>query len=163
MTTPNPGFPVDSNLRPMYRCVQELARLEPELPAMMLTREFVTRTVESALLRIPLPPAVLSYDLAAHRYVVRSGGGTLAALHEFMRPDSEARLVGVEFVLPDGWAGATFTELPGRAKTRIQETPLRLFEVAPTLPDALVVNLTRRMNGCPGGDTARRSRLDVPG
>lgn len=154
MTAPNPGFPVDFNLSPMHLNVQDLARLAPELPAKILTNEFVARTAESALLRIPLPPAVLRWDSAAHRYVVRSGGDTLAALHEFMRPGSEIRLVGIEFVLPDGWAGATFMELPGRARTRIQEAPLRLFKVAATVPDALVVSLTRRMNGCPGGETA---------
>ncbi|MGW6604844.1 hypothetical protein [Streptomyces sp. NPDC055036] len=154
MNTPIQAFPVDFNLRSVDACVQDLERLAPELPAMILTREFVTRTVESALLRIPMPAAVLSNDPAGRRWLVRSGGNTLVALYEFMRPGSEARLVDVEFALPDGYAGATFTELPGRAKTRIREAPLRLFEVSPTVPDALVVSLTRRMNGCLGGETA---------
>ncbi|MFB7919514.1 hypothetical protein [Streptomyces sp. NPDC056061] len=154
MTTPIQDIPVNFMLCPMDKSVQDLERLAPELPAVILTRDFVTHTVESALLRIPLPPAVLSHDPATHRYVVRSGGGTLAALYEFMRPGSEARLIGAEFDLPDGCTGATFAELPGRAKLRIREAPLNLFEVAPAASDALVASLTRRMTGCPGGGTA---------
>lgn len=151
MTTPKEGFPLDFNLRSMEARVQDLARMAPELPAMILTPEFVTRTVESALLRIPLPAAVLSYDPAVHRYVVRSGAETLAALHEFTRRGSEARLVGGEFDLPDDWDGATFKELPGRAKTRILESDLRLYQVIHDIPDALAASLGRRMNGSLGG------------
>ncbi|MGW1180209.1 hypothetical protein [Streptomyces drozdowiczii] len=147
-------FPAHFDLRPMNCSVQDLEQRAPGLPAMILSREFVTRTIESALLRIPLPAAVLSYDNAAQRLVVRSGGSTLAAFQEFMRQGSEARLLGVEFALPDGWAGATFAELPGRAKTRIRETPLRLYTVPPTVSDALVVSLSRRMNGSLAGETA---------
>lgn len=154
MTTPRQAFPVDFNLRTLDWSVQDLERWAPELPAMILTPAFVTRTIESALLRIPLPAAVLRYDSATQQDVVRSGGSTLAAFQEFMRHGSEARLVDVEFALPDGWAGASFAELPGRARMRIRETPLRLYRVPPTVSDALVVSLSRRMNGCLGGETA---------
>ncbi|MFE5853166.1 hypothetical protein ACFQ61_08090 [Streptomyces sp. NPDC056500] len=154
MTTPRQRLPVTFNLRSMSWSAQDLERQAPELPAMILTREFVTRTVESALLRIPLPVALLSRDPGAQRWLVRSGGSTLAALQEFMRQDSEARLAVCEFALPDSLEGATFAELPGRVRLRIRETPLRLYEVPLAIPDAVVVSLSRRMNGSLGGETA---------
>ncbi|MFJ5725826.1 hypothetical protein [Streptomyces sp. NPDC093149] len=153
MTMPK-GFAVDFDLRPMNVHVQDLQRLVPEFPSLILTPDFVARTVESTLLRIPLPAAVVSYDNAVQRHVLRGGSEALAALHEFMRQGSEARLNGCEFILPDGWAGATFMELPGRARLRVRETPLRLYHVAASAPDALVASLLRRMNGCAGGETA---------
>ncbi|MBL1115499.1 hypothetical protein JK364_24315 [Streptomyces sp. 110] len=152
MTTPNQGFPSEFVLRSMDVNVQDLARLVPELPAMELTAAFVTRTIESALLRIPLPAALLSHERTAHRYVVRYGGETLVALREFTRDGSEACLVGGEFALPGEIVGATFEDLSGRWRTRILETRLSLYEVGHVAPDALVVSLGRRMNGWLGAE-----------
>lgn len=154
MTSPHTRFTVNFALCPMPARFKDLSRLALEVPSMMLTPKYLTHTVESALLRIPLPASILSYNPEVHRYVVRSGGEALAALHEFTRPGSDARLIGAEFELPDGFAEATFTQLPGWAKLRILETPLRVFQVAATASDALVASLTRRMNGSQGGTPA---------
>lgn len=149
------GFPVDFNLRLMDATVQDLtARLGLELPDTHPTEQLAARVIESALLRIPLPAAVASFDPETHHYVVRYGGAHLVALREFMREGSSFRLIGGEFALPDRCAGATFAELPGRWRTRIQETPLRLYEVQPATPQDVVVSLGRRMNGEMEGESA---------
>ncbi|MEU7146997.1 hypothetical protein AB0B15_02995 [Streptomyces sp. NPDC045456] len=142
-------FAPDFDLRGSRYTVEQTERLLPELPAVNLTAEYVTRVVESALLRIPLPPVIVSVDTGRHTYVVRSGGAYLSALREFCREGSKYRLTGGEFELPDGFPGATFAELPGWGRIRIREANVRWFQVRP-VPDALVENLARRMCGWPG-------------
>ncbi|WP_405775892.1 hypothetical protein [Streptomyces sp. NBC_01538] len=142
-------FAPDFDLRGSRYTVESMERLLPELPAVNLTAEYVTRVVESALLHIPLPPVIVSVGTDRHTYVVRSGGAYLSALREFCREGSEYRLTGGEFELPDGFPDATFAELPGWGRTRIREANVRWFQVRP-VPDALVESLARRMCGWPG-------------
>jgi Protein of unknown function DUF262 len=129
------------------------------------TKEAQSRLIESMLLRITLP-TIYAAEADDDSWAVVDGVQRLTTIARFVDPGSigasRLRLTGLEYL--KDYNGASFEDLPGRFKTRIEETELVVLLIRRGTPEAVKFNIFARINT--GGRPLTRQELRhalVPG
>lgn len=121
------------------------------------TKEAQSRLIESLLLRITLP-TFYAAEAENDVWAVVDGVQRLTTIARFVDPESigapRLRLSGLEYL---DYNGATFDDLPGRLKTRIEETELVVLLIRRGTPEAVKFNIFARINT--GGRPLTRQEL----
>ncbi|SFD59072.1 DUF262 domain-containing protein [Streptomyces aidingensis] len=124
-----------------------------------------SRLIESLLLRITLP-AIYAAEEGDDSWVVVDGVQRLSTIARFVKPEllgePPLRLSGLEYLTQ--FNGCTFHDLPGRMKTRIEETELIVLLIRHGTPEAVKFNIFARINtaGAPLSRQELRHAL-IPG
>lgn len=122
------------------------------------TKEAQSRLIESLLLRITLP-TFYAAEGDDDSWAVVDGVQRLTTIARFVDPESisaqRLRLSGLEYL--KDYNGATFADLPGRFKTRIEETELVVLLIRRGTPEAVKFNIFARINT--GGRPLTRQEL----
>lgn len=121
------------------------------------TREAQSRLIESLLLRITLP-TFYAAEGENDSWAVVDGVQRLTTIARFVDPEAigepRLKLRGLEYL---SFNGATFDDLPGRFKTRIEETELIVLLIRRGTPEAVKFNIFARINT--GGRPLTRQEL----
>lgn len=121
------------------------------------TREAQSRLIESLLLRITLP-TFYAAEGENDSWAIVDGVQRLTTIARFIDPESigaqRLKLTGLEYL---DFNGATFNDLPGRFKTRIEETELIVLLIRRGTPEAVKFNIFARINT--GGRPLTRQEL----
>jgi hypothetical protein len=122
------------------------------------TKDAQSRLIESLLLRITLP-TFYAAEADDDIWAVVDGVQRLTTIARFVDPESvgmpRLRLSGLEYL--KDYNGATFDDLPGRFKTRIEETELVVLLIRRGTPEAVKFNIFARINT--GGRPLTRQEL----
>lgn len=111
-----------------------------------------SRLIESLLLRIPLP-TLYAAEKGDESWVVVDGIQRLTTIARFVDPilvaedygtEAPLRLQRLEYLR--GYEGATFADLPGSLKTRIEETELLVHLIRAGTPEPVKFNIFARIN-----------------
>jgi uncharacterized protein DUF262 len=121
--------------------------------------------IESLLLRIPLP-TFYAAEADDERWVIVDGIQRLTTICRFIDPEAVGldalELRGLDYL--DRLNGHTFQELPGRLKTRLEETEVVLHLIRRGTPEEVKFNIFARINtgGMPLSPQELRHAL-IPG
>lgn len=122
------------------------------------TKEAQSRLIESLLLRITLP-TFYAAEAENDVWAIVDGVQRLTTIARFVDPESigasRLRLSGLEYL--KDYDGAAFDDLPGRFKTRIEETELVVLLIRRGTPEAVKFNIFARINT--GGRPLTRQEL----
>ena len=100
-----------------------------------------SRLIESLLLRIPLPVFYVAAD-EAEMWAVVDGLQRLTTILDFM--SEEFSLAGLEYLTQLN--GRRFSSLPRPMQRRIEETELVIHVIEPGTPEAVMINIFKRIN-----------------
>ncbi|MFD5244600.1 DUF262 domain-containing protein [Amycolatopsis sp. NPDC058340] len=124
-----------------------------------------SRLIESLLLRIPLP-TFYAAETDDERWAIVDGIQRLTTICRFVDPEAVGlgalKLSGLDYL--DKLNGYTFQDLPGRLKTRLEETEVVLHLIRRGTPEEVKFNIFARINtgGVPLSQQELRHAL-IPG
>jgi hypothetical protein len=124
-----------------------------------------SRLIESLLLRIPLP-TFYAAETDDERWAIVDGIQRLTTICRFVDPGAVGldalKLSGLDYL--DKLNGYTFQDLPGRLKTRLEETEVVLHLIRRGTPEEVKFNIFARINtgGVPLSQQELRHAL-IPG
>lgn len=102
--------------------------------------------IESLLLRIPMPSLYVAESVEA-KWSVIDGVQRVTAIAQFIAPDA---LRDDPLILRDleylHYEGCSYEDLPGRLKTRLDETEFPVHLIGSTTPEDVKLNLVGRIN-----------------
>lgn len=117
-----------------------------------------SRLIESLLLRITLP-TLYAAENPDDSWAIVDGVQRLTTIARFVIPEAigakPLQLSGLEYLTD--YEGATFHDLPGRLKTRIEETELVVLLIRKGTPEPVKFNIFGRINT--GGSPLTRQEL----
>ncbi|REE95767.1 DUF262 domain-containing protein [Thermomonospora umbrina] len=106
-----------------------------------------SKLIESLLLRIPLP-TLYAAESGDDSWVIVDGIQRLSTIARFVDPEvfgvHPLRLHGLEYL--HNYEGNTYSELPGRLQTRIDETELIVHLIRSGTPEPVMYNIFARIN-----------------
>ncbi|AWL41083.1 MULTISPECIES: DUF262 domain-containing protein [unclassified Streptomyces] len=122
------------------------------------TMKAQSRLIESLLLRITLP-TLYAAEGEEDTWAIVDGVQRLSTIARFVAPETigsePLRLTGLEYLTE--FDGCTFTDLPGRLQTRIEETELVVLLIRRGTPEEVKFNIFARINT--GGRALTRQEL----